>query len=183
MERSDLFLALWALFLFGSQLQHTQLALKNPVPVRSTRANAVALGLLPYLAILAPALLGGRRRDNERTGFKRYKKYSAIMILACVDSRGVFTYVSAGEPGSAGDAQTWNNSAMRDRIETGVWLSYGGDVMHAGETEIPPFIVADSAFGLTTRVMKCYETDHPTAQQLSFNYALIRTRLSFKYSG
>ena len=33
-----------------------------------------------------------------------YKKFTAIIVLACVDARGIFTYVNAGRPGSVGDS-------------------------------------------------------------------------------
>ena len=33
-----------------------------------------------------------------------YKHFNAIIILGCVDARGIFTYVNAGRPGSVGDA-------------------------------------------------------------------------------
>ena len=35
-----------------------------------------------------------------------YKKFIAIIVLACVDARGIFTYVNAGRPGSVGDSYT-----------------------------------------------------------------------------
>jgi hypothetical protein len=46
-----------------------------------------------------------------------YKKYCAILVLACVDARGRFTYVSAGEPGSVGDAAAWNRSSLKRKCE------------------------------------------------------------------
>ena len=41
---------------------------------------------------------------------------------------------------------------------------------------VKPFIVADAAFALSERVMKCFDTLSPTPEQFNFNYALIRTR-------
>lgn len=48
-----------------------------------------------------------------------YKKYCAIIILAVVDSMGLFTYVSTGAPGSSGDASTWNNCDLKEDIDAG----------------------------------------------------------------
>ena len=42
--------------------------------------------------------------------------------------------------------------------------------------QISSFIVADSAFGLGERVMKCYEVVKPTPEQFNFNFSVIRTR-------
>ena len=36
-----------------------------------------------------------------------YKKFIAIIVLACVDARGIFTYVNTGRPGSVGDSYTY----------------------------------------------------------------------------
>ncbi len=33
-----------------------------------------------------------------------YKKFCAMLVLGCVDARGIFTYVNAGRPGSVGDS-------------------------------------------------------------------------------
>ena len=41
-----------------------------------------------------------------------HKKFTAIIILECVDARGIFTYVNAGRPGSVGDLYTYRHSVM-----------------------------------------------------------------------
>ena len=54
---------------------------------------------------------------NFGDAFYCYKKYCAILLLACVDAHGRFTYIRAGEPGSAGDAASWNRSEMCLKLE------------------------------------------------------------------
>ena len=49
-------------------------------------------------------------------------KNIAIMIFACVDARGIFTYVKAGDPGSMGDAACWNTCSMKEKIDNNEWL-------------------------------------------------------------
>jgi hypothetical protein len=110
-----------------------------------------------------------------------YKKYTAIIVMACVDAAGVFTYIDVGQPGSAGDAATWNECSMLHRIQRGEWLHLGPQydshmMLYRGGNVWKPYIVADSAFGISTRVMKCYEGVALNDEQQSFNYALIRTR-------
>ena len=39
-------------------------------------------------------------------------KFIAIIVLACVDARGIFTYVNAGRPGSVGDSYTYRHSLL-----------------------------------------------------------------------
>ena len=53
-----------------------------------------------------------------------YKKFTAIIVLACVDARGIFTYVNAGRPGSVGDSYTYRHSIMIRKIASGEWLAH-----------------------------------------------------------
>ena len=102
-----------------------------------------------------------------------YKKFIAIIVLACVDARGIFTSVNAGRPGSVGDSYTYRHSEMYKRIKQGEWLGHPQRTIE-GDT-IKPFLVADAAFPLEAICMKCYDVPQ-TPQARSFNYSLIRTR-------
>ena len=107
-----------------------------------------------------------------------YKRFCSIIILGCVDARGVFTYVNAGRPGSVGDSYTFRYSLLCKKIRDKEWLNNTPKRIE-GE-DVQPYLVADSAFRLLSSVMKCYDV-LPTLGRLSpckrsFNYALIRTR-------
>ena len=91
-----------------------------------------------------------------------YKKFIAIIVLACVDARGIFTYVNTGRPGSVGDSYTYRQ-----------WLANFPRTISG--VNVKPSIVADSAFPLSSTCMKCYEVGQP-AYRRSFNYSLIHTR-------
>ena len=60
-----------------------------------------------FMHIIKPALHGD--------SFWCYKNYTAILVLACVDARGLFTYVNAGSPGSCGDAAVFNTLNLLKR--------------------------------------------------------------------
>ena len=102
-----------------------------------------------------------------------YKKFIAIIVLGCVDARGIFTYVNAGRPGSVGDSYTYRHSIMSQKIASGEWLAHSPKSIMG--VNVKPFVVADSAFPLASTCMKCYEVGQP-AYRRSFNYSLIRTR-------
>ena len=102
-----------------------------------------------------------------------YKKFIAIIVLACVDARGIFTYVNAGRPGSVGDSYTYRHSLLFQKIASGEWLGHSPRTISG--VNVKPFIVADSAFPLSSTCMKCYEVGQP-AYRRSFNYSLIRMR-------
>jgi hypothetical protein len=112
-----------------------------------------------------------------------YKKYTAIIILAVVDANGSFIYYEAGRPGSAGDGFTFAMSSLRRRILTGEWLTIPAELIAVipdaelvlDGVVIPPYIVADSAFALTDKFMKCYNSV-TTDAEMHFNFACINTR-------
>jgi len=64
-----------------------------------------------------------------------YKKFVVITLLACVDARGIFTYVNA---------YTYRHSLLFQKIASGKWLAHSPRII-AG-VNVKPFIVADSAF-------------------------------------
>lgn len=105
-----------------------------------------------------------------------YKGFDAILLLAVVDSAGMFTYVKSGFPGCIGDAAAWNDCALKDHVERGGY--YPADCVKTIDgVRVGPFIVGDSAFPFSHCLMKCYNGDHrPGTPHYAFNYKLIRTR-------
>lgn len=104
-----------------------------------------------------------------------YKHFCAIIVLGCVDARGIFTSVNSGRPGSVGDSYTFKHSALQQNIDCGKWLSARPQRIRS--VDIRPFLVADAAFSLSPTCMKCYDSQSQlTPEQFRFNYALIRSR-------
>lgn len=108
-----------------------------------------------------------------------YKKYTAIIVMAYVDAKGRFIYVKSGTPGMCGDAHTWNTCSLKDNLDTLLHVPAGEEAfwkLPGSDATWDPFIVADSAFALSNRVMKCYESATPTLHEFNFNCGVIRTR-------
>ena len=104
-----------------------------------------------------------------------YKKFCSIIVLGCVDARGIFTYVNAGRPGSVGDSYAFRHSLLYEKISSGEWLAHSSRLIEG--VHVKPFLVADSAFPLDSTCMKCYDDTGTMANyKRSFNYSLIRTR-------
>eukprot|EP00117_Sycon_ciliatum_P008515 scpid73319/ scgid11180/ Putative nuclease HARBI1; Harbinger transposase-derived nuclease len=103
-----------------------------------------------------------------------YKQHSAIIVFACVDHQGCFTFVDVGTPGKLGDAAVYNKSELKTKVEQGIWLNRA--VWRAGNKYIRPFLIGDSAFTLSPYLMKIHAGDNLTPQQSSFNFAQIRAR-------
>ena len=100
-----------------------------------------------------------------------YKKFIAMIVLACVDVRGIFTYVNAGRLGSLGDSYTYRHSLLFQKIASGEWLAHSPRTISG--VNMKPFIIADSAFPLSSTCMKCCEVGQPGYRR-SFSYSLIR---------
>ena len=100
-----------------------------------------------------------------------YKHF--IIVLGCVDARGIFTYVNVGRPGTVGDSYTYRHSLLYQKIANGEWLSHSPRVIKG--VAVKPFLVVDAAFPLESTCMKCFAMGI-VPQKRSFNHSLIRTR-------
>lgn len=104
-----------------------------------------------------------------------YKNFTAILLLACVDARGIFTFIDVGKPGSVGDASVFNDSTLKHRFCTNNFSAQHVRRIHG--VAVPPLLVADSAFPLFPTIMKCFAPDPPYGgKNWYFNFCVIRTR-------
>eukprot|EP00117_Sycon_ciliatum_P024767 scpid56478/ scgid20707/ len=104
-----------------------------------------------------------------------YKGYPAIVLLLCVDARGIIAYINAGRAGCMGDAYTWNTCKLRQDIDNGTLLPAGAsiNVLHR---DVHPCLVTDSAVASSSALMKCYDGNGLNPVQKDFNHCVIRTR-------
>lgn len=102
-----------------------------------------------------------------------YKKFYGIVLLGVCDHHMRIYWVDAGRAGKKGDASVWNSSVFKDLLLKGEILD--ADARQVGEELVKPYIVADAAFALSDRIMKCYDNPTPGAEN-DFNASVIRTR-------
>lgn len=119
-----------------------------------------------FVKIVKPELYGD--------GYWCYKQHSAIILFASVDSRGLFTFVDVGAPGSVGDAAVYNQSRLKQNVESGMWLN--SPIWQCDNASVRPFLIGDSAFSLSPYLMKIYAGNNLSAEQTTFNYVQIRAR-------
>ena len=99
-----------------------------------------------------------------------YTGIFAIILLAVVDHHGIFTNVQIGNPGSVGDAGTFNDSKLCEYPRDGVWL--GQEFAKSiGGREILPYISGDMAFPIRPYSMKNFK-DHVPRGSVQANYNL-----------
>ena len=81
---------------------------------------------------------------------------------------------SCGYPGNSHDAITFRSTNLWNSIQDGLLPNVGKAV---GAVNVPPLIIADSAFPLRTWLMKPYTNALLSPQQRYFNYRLSRGRM------
>ena len=102
-----------------------------------------------------------------------YKNRIAILMLGVCDDKGLFTHVDVGRAGSVGDAFAFNHSRLKDRLDADTWLhEYEEDI---DGILVKPYLIADSAFPLSPKVMKNYDRLAHQHQRV-FNRALTSSR-------
>ena len=84
-----------------------------------------------------------------------YKGMDALILLAVVDARGMFTYCHCGMPGSVGDAGTYKDTALKCNIVNGVWLPDSAAQVIEG-VRSRPYITTDAAFSFSAAMIKKY---------------------------
>ena len=68
-----------------------------------------------------------------------YKRFPSIIILACVDAKGIFTSVNSERPRSVGESFTYNHSSLKQNIDTGAWLHVSHSRIINGQELVDPF--------------------------------------------
>ena len=118
------------------------------------------------------------KKPSGEFGFRYwcYRGMVAMLVLATVDARGIFTYVHAGTAGCVGDAGVFGQTLLKTKIERGEWLPHAAGKDVSG-VFVRPYLVADAAFAFSTTMMKGFN-GHPAEGTLehAYNYAHIRTR-------
>ena len=121
-----------------------------------------------------------RKPRSAGSAYFNYKKFHSIILLAICDANYKFIYVSAGARGRAGDAGIYQDSELKQALES-------------GELPIPPpeplphdvsgklttyFFIGDDAFGCTKNMLKPinWSRRRSTWANEVFNYRLSRAR-------
>ena len=145
-----------------------------PEAIRFPTVSELEQVLVDFEALCGLPCCGGALDGTFMPIKKPAEHFNAIIVLRCVDARGIFTYVNAGRPGSVGDSYTFRHSALYQKVTSGEWLAHSPQTIEG--VQVNPFLVADAAFPLAATCMKYYEGSGLPPQKHSVNYSLIRTR-------
>ena len=117
-----------------------------------------------------------KKPKNTGALFHNYKGFFSIVMLALVDGQYKFRWVDAGAAGSCSDAQIFNASQLKRRIEDDRIGFPDPAPITQGGRDVPYFILADDAFALKTWLMKPYGRRMLTREERIANYRISRGR-------
>ena len=108
--------------------------------------------------------------------YYNYKGFFSIVMLTLVDGQYKFRWVDAGTAGSCSDAQIFNASQLKRRIEDDRIGFPDPAPITQGGRDVLYFILADDAFALKTWLMKPYGRRMLTRMERIANYRISRGR-------
>ena len=117
-----------------------------------------------------------KKPKNTGALYHNYKGFFSIIMLALVDGQYKFRWVDASTAGSCSDAQTFNASQLKRKIEDGRIGSPDPAPITQGGRHVPYFILADDAFALKTWLMEPYGRRMLTREERIANYRISRGR-------
>lgn len=107
--------------------------------------------------------------------YHNFKNFYSIVLMAMVDSKYRFTWGSCGFPGNSHDSVIFQSTDLWEQIQGGGYIP--NIVRNLNGVEVPPLILADSAFQLKPWLMKPYTNAKLNPKQRYFNYRLSRARM------
>ena len=110
------------------------------------------------------------------TDYYNRKGWYSIILQGVVDHSYRFIDINVGWPGSVHDSRVFSHSTIFKRITEGTLLPDKSITVNG--TEIPLYLIGDSAYSLETWLMKPFtHGTELTSQQKTFNYRISRARI------
>ena len=117
-------------------------------------------------------------KKPKRSGseYFNYKGYFSLVLLALVDADYKFLWVNAGASGSSSDAQIFNRSKLKRRIENGTLRLPPPEPLGPGGPDLHYFLLGNDAFALMPWLFKPYSRHRLTREERIANYRIFRGR-------
>ena len=117
-----------------------------------------------------------RKPPKSGSLYHNYKGFFSVILMALVDAEYRFRWVDVGTEGSCSDAQIFNNSELKDKIEDSSIGFLEPSPIEPGGPDLPYFILADNALALRTWLMKSYSHRGMRRPDMIANYRISRGR-------
>ena len=95
-----------------------------------------------------------------------YKKFFSTVLFPVLGAHYEFLYVHTGTNGRTSDSTVMNYTKFYKLLCNGGLNLPSASILPNSSQHAPYVFLADSAFPLTTTLMKPYPWDHPTYEQL-----------------
>ena len=117
-------------------------------------------------------------KKSKKSGseYFNYKGYFSLILLDLVDADYKFLWVNAGAIGSSSDAQIFNRSKLKRRIENGTLGLPPPEPLGPGVPDLHYFLLGDDAFALMPWLVKPYSRRQLTGEERIANYRISRGR-------
>ena len=117
-------------------------------------------------------------QEAQKSGgeYFNYKGYFCLVLLALVDADYMFLWVNVGASGASSDAQIFNRSKLKRRIENGTLRLPPHEPLGLGGPDLHYFPLGDDAFALMPWLVKPYNRHQLTREERIANYRISRGR-------
>ena len=89
-----------------------------------------------------------KKPKKSRSEYYNYKGFFSLLLLALVDTEYRFLWVDVGSSGSPSDAQIFNQSKLREKVEDGAMGLTPPEPLGEGGPDLQYFLLSDDAFAL-----------------------------------
>ena len=117
-----------------------------------------------------------KKPKKSGSEYFNYKGYFTLVLLALVDAYYKFLWVNVGASGSSSDAQIFNHSKLKRRIENGRLGLPPPKLIGPGGSDLHYFLLVDNAFALMPWLVKPYSRQQLTREERIANYRISRGR-------
>ena len=95
-----------------------------------------------------------RKPETWEDSYWCYKNYSAIVLLAVVNAKDLFTYIDARRAGSLGDAFIWNNCSLKRALHDGQVLCGRSQIIQGAKAGYPLMVKLKKTHRQTQKMLR-----------------------------
>ena len=123
-----------------------------------------------------------KKPKKSGSEYLNYKGYFSLVHLALINADYKFLWVNMGASGSSSDAQIFNHSKLKRRIENRTLGLPPPEPLGPGGPNLHNFLLGDGTFALMPWLVKPYSIQQLTREERRANYRLSRGRRVVKNS-
>lgn len=84
-----------------------------------------------------------KKPPGSGSTYFNYKKFFSVLLLGLVDADYKFIWVDIGGRGAAGDAQVWNESDLKEAVDSGEMPIPKPEPLPNDDVDVPYFFIGE----------------------------------------